>query len=162
MRSVPTSVTRSDVTVTSGDVELAGSWWEPAAPMATVLMHPGSGPSDRNNDTYFPPIRDHLLAAGIAVASFDKRGVGGSTGRWQDAGIAEQAGDAAAAISHLAAHGATSPIGLFGHSQGGWVVLEAARRTAHAAFVITNSGPGVAPAVQDRFALERAAAARRP
>ena len=120
-------------------------------------MHPGSGPSDRDNDTYFPPIRNHLLAAGIAVASFDKRGVGGSTGRWQDAGIAEQAGDAAAAMSHLAAHGATSPIGLFGHSQGGWVVLEAARHTARAAFVITNSGPGVSPAVQDRFALERAA-----
>jgi uncharacterized protein len=151
------SVNRRDETVRSGDVELAGSWWEPAAAIATVLMHPGSGPCDRNNDTYFPAIRDHLLEAGIAVASFDKRGVGGSTGDWQGAGIAEQADDAAAVVSHLAARGATSPIGFFGHSQGGWVVVEAARRTTPAAFVITNSGPGVPPAVQDRFALERAA-----
>ena len=120
-------------------------------------MHPGSGPSDRDNDTYFPVIRDQLLAAGIAVASFDKRGVGGSTGDWQDAGIAEQADDVAAVVAHLAASGATSPIGLFGHSQGGWVVVEVARRTTPAAFVITNSGPGVPPAVQDRFALARAA-----
>ena len=137
------SVNRRDETVRSGDVELAGSWWEPAAPIATVLMHPGSGPSDRDDDTYFPPIRDHLVAAGIAVVSFDKRGVGGSSGDWRDAGIAEQADDVAAVVSHLAAHGATSPIGLFGHSQGGWVVLEAARRTTPAAFVITSSGPGV-------------------
>ena len=25
-----------------------------------VLMVPGSGPSDRHNDTFFPPIREHL------------------------------------------------------------------------------------------------------
>jgi hypothetical protein len=41
-------------------------------------MHPGSGPSDRDNDVLFPPIRDALLAAGIAVCSFDKRGAGES------------------------------------------------------------------------------------
>ena len=151
------SVDRRDATVTSGAVELAGTWWEPAAPLATLLMHPGSGPSDRDNDTYFPAIRDPLLTAGIAVASFDKRGVGGSTGDWQDAGISEQAEDVAAVVAHLASAGATTPIGLFGHSQGGWVVVEAARQTTSAAFVVTNSGPGVPPAVQDRFALVRAA-----
>jgi hypothetical protein len=32
-------------------------------------MHPGSGPSDRHNDVFFPPIREHLLGAGIAVSS---------------------------------------------------------------------------------------------
>ena len=64
-------------------------------------------------------------------------------------------------LAHLAADGATSPIGLFGHSQGGWVVVEAARRATPAAFVITNSGPGVSPAVQDRFALAVRRRARR-
>jgi uncharacterized protein len=157
MRSAPTGSTTHDVTVRSGDVELAGSWWQPAQPIATVLMHPGSGPSDRDNDDFFPPIRERLLAAGIGVASFDKRGVGGSTGRWQDAGIAEQADDVRAAGAHLVERGATTPIGLFGHSQGGWVVIEAVRRRAAVDFVITSSGPGVPPAEQDRFALERAA-----
>jgi pimeloyl-ACP methyl ester carboxylesterase len=116
-------------------------------------MHPGSGPSDRHNDVFFPPIRAHLLAAGIAVASFDKRGVGGSTGRWQDAAIVEQASDAICCLRRLQAEVA-GPIGLFGHSQGGWVVVEAAARHPEAAFVISSSGPGVTPAEQERYATQ--------
>lgn len=157
MSCAPATPSCRDQTVRAGAVELAGSWWEPTASIATVLMHPGSGPSDRHNDSLFPPIRDGLVAAGIAVASFDKRGVGGSTGRWQDAGIAEQADDVRASLDHLAARGATEPIGLFGHSQGGWVVVEAARGPTAARFVIASSGPGVPPVEQDRFALARAA-----
>jgi pimeloyl-ACP methyl ester carboxylesterase len=138
----------------SGPVTLAGTLWEPDTEAVTaVLMHPGSGPSNRDNDVYFPQIRACLLGAGIAVASFDKRGVGGSTGDWRDAGISEQATDATTALAAMRAAGARPPIGLFGHSQGGWVVIEAAARGAPAAFVITNGGPGVSPAVQDRFAL---------
>ena len=45
------------------------------------------------------------------------------------------------------------PIGLFGHSQGGWVVLEVASADPGVAFVVTSSGPGVTPAAQERFAL---------
>lgn len=117
-------------------------------------MHPGSGPSDRNNDVLFPPIREHLLRAGIAVCSFDKRGVGGSAGSWLDAGIGEQADDLLAALAVFeAASPPGLPIGLFGHSQGGWVVVEAAARGIPVAFVITNSGPGVSPARQERYSL---------
>jgi pimeloyl-ACP methyl ester carboxylesterase len=116
-------------------------------------MHPGSGPSDRDNDVYFPPIREHLLAQGIAVCSFDKRGVGGSTGRWEDAGIEAQADDALAAVAALQAdERAAGPVGLFGHSQGGWVVVEAASRDPDVAFVIASSGPGVTPGEQERYA----------
>jgi len=104
---------------------------------------------------YFPEIRGHLLAAGIAVASFDKRGIGGSSGQWTEAGLVEQAEDATAALEHLLVLGVTRPVGLFGHSQGGWVVLEAAGRGAPVDYVVANSGPGVPPAVQDRFALQR-------
>lgn len=132
----------------------------PRGGRATVLMHPGSGPSDRDNDVYFPPIREHLLAAGYAVCSFDKRGVGGSTGRWQDAGIVEQAEDAIAQLGALLEDArAPAPIGLFGHSQGGWVVLEAARREPRAAFVVTSSGPGVTPAEQERYSTRAGLAA---
>ena len=144
--------------VRRGALELAGTLWRPDEPaVATVLMHPGSGPSTRDNDVYFPEIRQHLLQAGIAVASFDKRGVGGSTGRWQHAGILDQAHDAIASLHVLADQLAPMPIGLFGHSQGGWVVLEAATRLGLAKFVITNSGPGVTPAVQEHFSLANTA-----
>jgi pimeloyl-ACP methyl ester carboxylesterase len=149
-----TQTTRRDLTVSSGDAVLAGSLWlPPARPSATLLMHPGSGPSDRDNDVFFPPIREHLLAAGVAVGSFDKRGVGGSTGRWQDAGIVEQADDLLAAVSTLRSEtGVDVPIGIFGHSQGGWVVVEAAGRSGSVALVVSSSGPGVTPAAQERYA----------
>ena len=154
---------RRDATVTSGDVELAGSWWEPAAPIATLLMHPGSGPSDRDNDTYFPAIRDPLLTAGIAVASFDKRGVGGSTGRTgRTRGSPSRRRMSRRSVAHLAVRGATDadrPCSATAKAVGWW-----SRRRGEptsAAFVITNSGPGVPPAVQDRFALVRAAEPRR-
>jgi uncharacterized protein len=142
----------------TGAVTLAGTLWEPDGPrLATILMHPGSGPSTRDNDVYFPQVRAALLDAGIAAASFDKRGVGGSTGDWREAGIAEQAADATAALDAVRAVVGPGPIGLFGHSQGGWVVIEAAATGAPAAFVVVNGGPGVSPAVQDRFALANAA-----
>jgi pimeloyl-ACP methyl ester carboxylesterase len=142
-----------ELTAKNGDVSLAGSiWLPPVKPVATVLMHPGSGASDRDNDVHFPPIREHLLEAGIAVCSFDKRGLGGSTGRWQDSGIIEQAGDLLACLAVLVADPAVpEPVGLFGHSQGGWVVVEAAGRRPEIAFVIANSGPGVTPAEQERY-----------
>lgn len=137
-----------ELTVRSGEVSLAGTLWSPESdrPAATVLMHPGSGPSDRDNDVLFPPIREHLLQSGFAVCSFDKRGVGGSSGRWEEAAIAEQADDLLACLGAL-----EPPVGLFGHSQGGWVVLEAAGRAAPIVFVVTNSGPGVSPAEQERY-----------
>lgn len=145
----------TEIEADSGGVRLAGTLWRPAGEaVAGVLMHPGSGPSDRNNDVLFPPIREHLLAAGIAVCSFDKRGVGGSDGSWLEAGIAEQADDLLAGLAVFESESpAGLPIGLFGHSQGGWVVVEAASRGVPVAFVITNSGPGVSPTRQERYSL---------
>ena len=142
------------LTVEHDGVRLGGSMWEPAqSPSAVVLMHPGSGPSDRHNDEYFPPIREHLVASGYAVCSFDKRGVGASTGDWIGTGIDDQAADAAACLDHVAAVLPGVPVGLFGHSQGGWVVVEAGARRGDVAFVVANSGPAVTPAAQERHAL---------
>ena len=143
--------TSRELRVLSDGMVLAGALWLPASPpTAAVLMHPGSGPSDRDNDVFFPPIREHLLASGIAVASFDKRGVGGSRGRWEDAGIVEQADDALACVATLGER-VEAPVGLFGHSQGGWVVVEATSRSSSVAFAIASSGPGVTPAEQERY-----------
>jgi hypothetical protein len=146
----------TDLTVERSDATLAGSVWLPAsAPHALLLMHPGSGPSNRHNDDYFPPIRAHLVDHGIAVAAFDKRGVDESTGHWEDAGIVEQADDARAALDAVIdVVGADVPAGMFGHSQGGWVVIHAAHDDPRVRFVVANSGPGVTPAEQERFAME--------
>jgi pimeloyl-ACP methyl ester carboxylesterase len=145
-----------ELRATSGELALAGTLHRPDGEHgATVLMVPGSGPSDRDNDVYFPAIRAGLLDHGIAVASFDKRGVGESVGDWRDTGPAEQAADVAAQLACLRAEGVDpARLGLFGHSQGGWVVLEVAAADPSVAFVITNSGPGVTMARQERFATE--------
>jgi pimeloyl-ACP methyl ester carboxylesterase len=117
-------------------------------------MVPGSGAADRDNDVFFPPIRDHLLGEGIAVSSFDRPGVGESSGDWRDQGFDDLAADVMACLRYLRETGLADParLGLFGHSQGGWIVLEAAARDTEVAFVITNSGPGVSPGEQERFA----------
>jgi uncharacterized protein len=145
-----------ELRATNGELSLAGTLHRPdGESRATVLMVPGSGPSDRDNDVYFPAIRAGMLDRGIAAASFDKRGVGESTGDWRDTGPAEQAADVAAQLACLRAQG-VDPVrlGLFGHSQGGWVVLEVAAADPAVAFVVTNSGPGVTMACQERFATE--------
>ena len=129
--------------VTVDDVRLAGSLWTPERPPGGgVVMHPGSGPSDRDNDNLFPEVRPLLLSAGLAVASFDKRGVGGSGGDWRDAGIEEQAADLLAEVDTVRAALPGVPVGVYGHSQGGWVAVEAAARAGGGlAFVISSSGP---------------------
>ena len=106
----------------NGEIRLAGSLWFPPGRTAAglVLMHPGSGPSDRDNDTLFPPIRAALLAAGVAVCSFDKRGVGESAGSWLEADLATQAADLAVSLRAAREQVPDVPVGVFGHSQGGW------------------------------------------
>ena len=91
-----------ELRATNGELTLAGTLHRPdGEARATVLMVPGSGPSDRDNDVYFPTIRAGLLVRGIAAASFDKRGVGESTGDWRDTGPAEQSADVAAQLASL-------------------------------------------------------------
>jgi len=147
-----------DVTFSHAGASLAGSLAVPDADAPGVVMVGGSGPTDRHNDTYFPPIRDHLLAAGIAVLSYDKRGVGGSSGDWRDATFDDLAADALAALDFLRARPGVraDAVGLFGHSEGGWVVLRAAAGRDDLPWVITNSCPGTTPAVQERHALRHA------
>ncbi|WNV85509.1 alpha/beta hydrolase [Umezawaea sp. Da 62-37] len=145
-----------DVTFSNAAVTLSGSVTVPdhAVGSPGVVMVGGSGPSDRDNDTHFPPIRRHLVEAGIAVLSYDKRGVGGSSGDWRDATIDDLAGDAVAALDFLRAQPGVLPgtTGLFGHSEGGWIVLRAAARH-DVPWVVANGCPGMTPAVQDRYAL---------
>jgi hypothetical protein len=118
-------------------------------------MFPGSGPSDRHNDILFPPIRAAFLAAGWAVASFDKRGVGGSSGDRTAADIPTQARDAIACLTACTGEISATKAGLFGHSQGGWVVLDAGAGHPAVDFIITNSGPGVSPRDQELFSTRQ-------
>lgn len=148
-----------DVTFLSAEVELAGTLAIPDRrdPVPGVVMVGGSGPSDRTNDNFFPPIRRHLGEAGLAVLSYDKRGVGASAGDWLAGTIDDFAVDAVAALNFLRSQPGVEAetTGLFGHSEGGWVVLRAAARE-DVPWVVTNGCPGMTPAAQDRYALATA------
>jgi hypothetical protein len=148
------------VRFTNRGLTLAGTLTMPdvAGPCPGVVMIGGSGPSDRDNAGYFPPIRDHLVAAGIAVLSYDKRGVGESSGDWRTGDLTNLASDTRAALAVLREQPGVDTAGLFGHSEGGWVALNAAAGRDDVPWVVTNSCPGTTPAVQDRHALAVASA----
>ncbi len=125
---------------------LAGTLWLPQArPCAAVVMLAGSGPMDRDNGGYFSPVRDHFVRSGIAVLSFDKPGIGASSGDWRKQSFHDRAADAVAAVAWLRRNPALSSvkIGVWGHSQGGGIAPLAAVHSNQIAFVVCNSGPGV-------------------
>lgn len=140
-------------------VRLAGTLVLPVggAPARAVVMLPGSGPMDRWNEGYFAPIRDHLVAQGIAVAGFDKRGIGGSGGSWLAAAPDVVVDDAMATVETLRRLPGlqSARVGVFGHSQGGWMAVMAAAREPGPDFAVSQSGPGTTLREQDRYAVGR-------
>jgi pimeloyl-ACP methyl ester carboxylesterase len=147
-----------DLTFAWAGITLAGTLHLPAAPPPhpAVLMLQGSGPADRDGGDYFPPIRDAFLARGIAAFSFDKPGIGGSTGDWRHYALMDRTDQALAALAFLRDHAAIDRerIGVWGQSQGGWLVQMIAARLPDLAFAIANSGPGIAPGAQDHYGVE--------
>lgn len=139
-------------------LHLVGTLHLPDSPGShpAVLMMQGSGPSDRDNDGYFVPLRNAFIDAGIAVYSFDKPGVGQSTGEWRDHALEGRASQSTAALENLAGdRGIDSErLGVWGHSQGGWLVQMLASRLPELSFAITNSGPAIGIEEQDLYGCE--------
>lgn len=137
---------------------LAGTLHLPSSPSPhpAVLMLQGSGPADRDSGGYFPPIRDSFLSRGIATYSFDKPGIGGSSGDWRHYALADRADQALTAMASLSGHDAIDPgrIGVWGQSQGGWLVQIIASRSPGPAFAIANSGAAIGVEEQDRYGCE--------
>ncbi len=150
---------KQEVSFRSGDATLSGTLYLPdgSPPYPAVVMLQGSGPTNRDSEGYFPPIRDRFLCHGIAVFSYDKPGIGDSSGDWRHRTLSDRADEALDAVTFLQSHGAIAPerIGLWGHSQGGWVVPLAASRATSVAFAIASSGPGISPPKQDCYAVEQ-------
>src|SRR5215208_2671909 len=148
-------IRREEVTFKNGDVTLAGTLLLPAAKgkrPAVVFTH-GGGPQLREIMWGL----GYLYAArGFAVLSYDKRGVGKSTGNWREASFEDLADDAVAAAKFLQSRKDVNPkqIGFWGLSQGGWIAPLAASRFPDAAFAIALSGGGLSPAETELFDTE--------
>ncbi len=146
--------TEEMVTYPNGDIRLAGSLRIPTTPgphPAIVFCH-GSGPGTRNQVSLVAP---YFLHHGIAVLGFDKRGVGQSTGDWRRIDFPELASDILAGVKFLQSRKEIDPkkVGLYGISQGGWLVCLAGSLSKDVAFAISHSGPGVSPKEQEFYTI---------
>lgn len=142
------------VVFTNGDVHLAGSLLVPAGdgPFPAVALIHGSQGDDRHVYRHYA---DHFARSGIAALIYDKRGTGGSTGNWRTADAEPLTADALAGIDFLKQHPAIDPgaIGVWGISQGGWLVALTAKQDPDIAFVIGVSVAGVTPGRQEAFRI---------
>lgn len=139
---------------------LAGTLYLPIAtgPHPAVVFHFGSTRWTRARwEGSAIPL---WVAQGIAVLSYDKRGVGESRGSCcpvHDPGYFPLlGGDLLSAIRALRNHPDIDPgrIGLFGFSQAGWVVPTAAARAPNdVAFMIIGSGPVVTLGEEELYSI---------
>ena len=114
-----------------------------------VVMASGSGPQDRNCELLghkpFLVIADHLARNGIASLRFDDRGVGQSTGSFQEASLEDFASDVLACVSFIQNDEELKDqvlIGVAGHSEGGMHVLIAAKSNKKIQFIVELASVG--------------------
>jgi len=108
-----------EVRFTNGGVSLAGTLMTPKTTgrhPAVVLTH-GSGPQLRQRGI----LEQLFVRSGFAVLTYDKRGMGGSGGSWQNSSFEDLADDAVSGARMLQTRPDVDPrqIGFWGLSQGG-------------------------------------------
>jgi alpha-beta hydrolase superfamily lysophospholipase len=128
----------TEIEFASGDLTLAGTLFMPrsAGPHPAVLLVHGDRPGER--DGYRPYVQ-HFARNGIAALIYDRRGSGKSGGQWRGARFEEFAADALAGVRFLRDRKEIDKawVGLWGISQGAWVIAIAAATPADVAFIVT-------------------------
>lgn len=133
-------------------VRLAGTLTFPPSEGAfpAVLLLSGSGAQDRDEAVFghrpFLVLADYLTRRGIAVLRVDDRGVGDSTGDFDEATAADYAADAMVGVAYLKSRKEVNNklIGLVGHSEGGMIASIVAVKSPDIAFVVLMASPGLA------------------
>ena len=129
-------------------VKLAGTLTFPKSKnkIPAVILVTGSGQQDRNEEVGkhkpFWIIADYLTRNGIAVLRVDDRGIGGSTGIFDQSTTGDFAEDALAGITFLKSRQEINPkkIGIIGHSEGGTIAALAASKSSDVAFIVSMAG----------------------
>jgi alpha-beta hydrolase superfamily lysophospholipase len=109
-----------------------------APPKGVIVFVHGDGALPYNAHSYYEPIWANILEADYAVLSWDKPGIGGSTGNWLSQSMEDRQSEVRAAISFLKKHYGykQGQIGLLGFSQAGWVVPAVAKNNQDVGFLI--------------------------
>lgn len=152
------SFTTENIKFKSAGTILAGTIFKPIRPHASIVLVHGSGQEKR-----MTKMATFLATKGIAVLTYDKRGVGESGGIYtgpevgtnniDSANLNLLALDASEASNTLLAHlpDKYDQIGLMGFSQAGWVIPLAATKNRKVKFMVIFSGPVVSTLEQLRF-----------
>jgi alpha-beta hydrolase superfamily lysophospholipase len=103
-----------------------------------ILFVHGDGEMPYDAYGYYDYIWDHILDAGYAIFSWDKPGVGKSTGNWLLQSMKDRQKEVHTAISFIKDkyNYKAGQIGLMGFSQAGWVVPAVARDNRDVGFII--------------------------
>ncbi|HEV3439154.1 MAG TPA: alpha/beta fold hydrolase [Gemmata sp.] len=147
---------KTDTGTLYGSIDLPSG----TGPWPLVLIHPGSGPTDRDGNSHLSPLQvlrndslkmlgRALASRGIAALRIDKRGIAASAkamGKEQDLRVETYADDAAEWIAHLRKDPRFTKIGIIGHSEGSLIVFLAAKKEKVDAIV---SLCGLARPIQD-------------
>lgn len=137
----------------AGGNRLSGTVWLPDGdPIAAIVLVHGDGPQDRTSHGGYAPLVNVLLDRGIAVASWDKPGVGASSGNWLDQTMADRTQEVSAALNTLAGALGDVPRGALGFSQAGWVLPKLSAEDTDFILLI---GPAVSWERQGRFYTRR-------
>jgi dienelactone hydrolase len=159
--SSPAAAGHERLVVRSGGAELAAAIDFPddgERHPAVVSVH-GSGRLTRQA---LQGDAGRLLPAGIALLTYDKRGVGESTGTYVNVGTATSeahmpllAEDALACLRALRTHRAVDParVGFIGSSQAGWIIPLAISKAAagEVAFAVIRSGPATSVGLEMEY-----------
>ncbi len=140
------SLSQHQVRFESGSDSIAGLLTVPdgvEGPVPAVAFVAGSGSSTRDGSGLYPPIFEEFAKHGIASFSWDKPGVGDSTGDFKTQSFTDRADEVVAAVELLKTRDDidSSRIGMWGISQAGWVMPQVCHLAPDVAFMIAVSVP---------------------
>ncbi|MFB3386086.1 alpha/beta hydrolase family protein [Flavobacterium sp. LAR06] len=156
--AIPPNFTTKEIKFVSEGISLAGTIFTPNNVQAAVVIVHGSGQEKRM--TNFATI---LANNGIAVLTYDKRGVGESAGVYAGPEVGTNnvdfsnlnllSLDASAAVNTLSKHLSNDQIriGLIGGSQAGWIIPLTAEKNKKVKFMTLFSGALITVKEQLRF-----------
>ena len=153
-----TEFTIQDVKFNSQGITLVGSILKPKNPFAAVVIVHGSDPVKRELE-----FAKRLAKEGIAVLTYDKRGVGESGGVYVGPSVGTNnidtsnlnllSQDANEAVKTFRSYlkDKKIPIGLVGFSQAGWIIPISASKNPQIEFMVLFSCPTITTLEQLRF-----------
>ena len=156
--SQSTDFTIQDVKFESQGITLAGSVLTPKNPFAAVVIVHGSDPVKREIE-----FAKRLAKEGIAVLTYDKRGVGASGGVYVGPSVGTNniditnldllSSDANESVKTFRTYfnNKKTQIGLLGFSQAGWIMPISASKNPQIEFMVLFSCPTITTLEQLRF-----------